>query len=53
MIGWAMVGVVVTLARAQEDVDFWLGVAGGAATDAQIREFFCSRFVLHALVLFD
>lgn len=27
----------------QEDVDFWLTVANGTASDEEIREFFCSR----------
>ena len=27
----------------QEDVDFWLTVANGSASDEEIREFFCSR----------
>jgi len=27
----------------QDDVDFWLTVANGSASDEQIREFFCSR----------
>ena len=41
--GMVWCGVVVTPALAQADVDFWLGVAGGSTTDAQIKEFFCSR----------
>ena len=27
----------------QEDVDFWLTVANGSASDEEIREFFCAR----------
>ena len=27
----------------QEDVDFWLTVANGTASDEEIRDFFCSR----------